>query len=431
MSPGRNKDMSPSRTLGVIAAMAVLSFALVSCTPEAAPVVTPTPTPSPSLAPLPAGDQVLRLGTLLPTTGASAFLAPAQAAGVELAVREINEAGGVLGAPIEVFHRNSGEASGTVLEKSFGELLAKKVDVVIGPSSSVLAARLLPKSEAAGVPLISPAAIAPGLSSASGAGWFFRTVPSAALQGSALAVLLGKTTAQKVALVSFDDATAAAVKKSLTAGLKASKGEVVEQKFDAGTTDLSGVLTAVTAAAPDAVVLVSPFSAMEQNKTLIKGLTAAHLGGAHLWLTSGNLADYSRSLPAGTMKDVNGVLEGAEPDATFVKRVRSAGPAVKDYRYAAEAYDAVILAALAATVANNDSGAAVARNLAAVSSGGIGCASYGECLDVLKTETDIDYNGVSGPLSLDAAGDPASATFGVYRYDAANRYSRLDSVTAG
>ena len=42
---------------------------------------------------------------------------------------------------------------------------------------------------------------------------------------------------------------------------------------------------------------------------------------------------------------------------------------------------------------------------------------------MLKTETDIDYNGASGPVSLDAAGDPASAAFGVYRYDAANRYS--------
>jgi ABC-type branched-subunit amino acid transport system substrate-binding protein len=424
--------MSPSRTLAVVTAMGMLTFGLVSCTAEPAPVTpSPSPTPSASLAPLPAGDHVLRLGTLLPTTGASAFLAPAQAAGVELAVRDINQAGGVLGGPIEVFHRNSGEASGTVLEKSFGELLAKKVDVVIGPSSSALAARLLPKSEAAGVPLISPAAIAPGLSSAAGAGWFYRTVPSAALQGSALAAILAKTASTKVALVSFDDATAAAVKKSLVAGLKASKGEVVEQKFDAGTSDVSSVVTAVVKSAPDAVVLVSPFSAMEQNKALIKGLTAAHLGGAHLWLTSGNLADYSQALPKGTMKDVNGILEGVKPDAAFIKRVLSAGPTVKDYRYAAEAYDAVILAALAATVADNDSGAAVARNITAVSSGGIPCASYGECLEVLKTETDIDYNGASGALSLDAAGDPASATFGVYRYDAANRYSRVDSVTAG
>ena len=65
--------MSPSRTLGVIAAMSVLTFGLVSCTSGPAPVPSPTPSASPSLAPLPAGDRVLRLGTLLPTTGASAF----------------------------------------------------------------------------------------------------------------------------------------------------------------------------------------------------------------------------------------------------------------------------------------------------------------------------------------------------------------------
>ena len=101
-----------------------------------------------------------------------------------------------------------------------------------------------------------------------------------------------------------------------------------------------------------------------------------------------------------------GSWKGAAPDAAFLKRVRSAGPTVKDYRYAAEAYDAVILAALAATVADNDSGAAVARNLTAVSSGGIGCASYGECLDVLKTETDIDYNGASRPAEPGRGGRP-------------------------
>ena len=70
-------------------------------------------------------------------------------------------------------------------------------------------------------------------------------------------------------------------------------------------------------AAPDAVVLVSPFSAMEQNQALITALSAAGLGGAKLWLTSGNLADYSQALPAGLLKDVNGILEGAAPDAAF------------------------------------------------------------------------------------------------------------------
>jgi ABC-type branched-subunit amino acid transport system substrate-binding protein len=206
---------------------------------------------------------------------------------------------------------------------------------------------------------------------------------------------------------------------------------VAHQSFGADTKDFAPVVAAIVKAAPDAVALVSPFSAAAQNQALITALSAAGLGGAKLWLTSGNLADYSQALPAGLLKDVNGILEGAATGDAFNKRVLSAGPAVTDYRYAAEAYDAVMLAALAAIVAHNDSGAAVAGALRSVSSAGIKCLSFGECLDVLKTHKDIDYDGVSGPLTLDAAGDPSPANYGVYRYSAENQYARVGAVLAG
>src|SRR5215217_5822953 len=39
----------------------------------------------------------LKLGSLLPTTGSLAFLGPPEIAGVNLGVKEVNDAGGVLG----------------------------------------------------------------------------------------------------------------------------------------------------------------------------------------------------------------------------------------------------------------------------------------------------------------------------------------------
>ena len=424
--------MSRSRALGLVAAFVAVSFACVSCTsgPSRPPSSSPSASPSPS--PLAPGDGVLRIGTLFPTTGASAFIAPAQVAGVELAVREINEAGGVLGVPVEVFHRDSGDSSGTVLETSFADLLAKKVDVVIGPSSSVLAARLLPKTIDAKIPVISPAAAGVGLTSPANAGWFFRTIPAAALQARALANAVTAAGAKKLAIVAFEDATGSAVTQGLPSAMKAAGGTLVtQQSFGADTTDLAPVVAAVVKAAPEAVALVSPFSATAQTQSLITALSAAGFGGAKLWLTSGNLADYSQALPAGLVNDVNGILEGAAGDDAFNRRVLSAGPSVTDYRYAAEAYDAVMLAALAAIAGHNDSGAAIARDLVSVSSAGIKCLSFGECLDVLKTQKDIDYDGVSGPLTLDAAGDTSSAQYGVYRYNAQNQYSRVGGVRVG
>jgi ABC-type branched-subunit amino acid transport system substrate-binding protein len=403
----------------VAAAIALmLPLTLASCAPEPKPVQhTPKPT-----AAAPSGDGILRIGTLFPTTGAASYIGAAQVAGVEVAIKEINQAGGVLGKPVEVLHRDSGDASTTTAETSFADLIAKKTDVIIGPSSSVLALRLVPKIVEAKVAMISPAATSPALTTANDAGYLFRAIPSDALEGTALGQLLGKTKDVKAALVYFDDDQGNAIHSTFGKAITAAGGKVVlSQKFDASSA-VATLLAAVTKAKPDVVVMASPFSAMEQNKALLTGLSAAGLGGAKTWLTSGDMADYSQALPAGALTNVNGILEGSNPSDAFKARVKAADPAVGDYRYAAEAYDATILAALAATSAKDDSGVAVARTLQSVSAKGIKCLSYGECLDVLKTQTDIDYDGVSGLISFDANGDPQSAHYGVYKYTAENKF---------
>ncbi len=388
----------------------------------------PVPTATASATPLPKGDGVLTIGTLFPTTGATAFLAKSQDAGVELAVREINEASGVNGKPVVVFHQDSGDASTAKAEESLAFLVSKSVDVVIGPSSSILAERLLPAATSAGIVMISPSATSPTLTSLKGGGLLFRTIPSEALEGKALANVIGKS---RVALVYYSDDAGRAVHDMFAAELKANGGELVaSEKFSDTASDAGKIASALTTAKPDVVVLTSPFSAMDKNKEIILALSKAGFGGTKLWLTSQNLADYSQALPEGTLTGVNGILEGASSDAEFQVRVKSADPAVSDFRYAAEAYDATILAALAAIVAGDDSGRSVASALRTVSSSGIKCMSFGECREVLKTRTDIDYDGVSGPISLDDNGDPRSAPYGVYKYGADNKFTFIETVTA-
>jgi ABC-type branched-subunit amino acid transport system substrate-binding protein len=402
----------------------VMVLALASCSPETK-AVKPTPTPKVVSA---SGDGILRIGTLFPATGSASFIGPAQVAGVEVAVKEINLAGGVQGKPAEVLHRDSGDSSSTTAETSFADLVAKKTDVIIGPASSALALRLVPKLIESKIAMIATAATAPAITTARDSGYLFRTTPSDALEGTALGQLLGKTKGVKAALVYFDDDQGNAIHSTFSKALTKSGGTVVtSQKFNAQTIAAT-VLAEVTKSKPDVVVLASPFTAMEQNKALITGLNAASLGGVKLWLTSGAMADYSQALPNGTLTGVNGILEGANPSDAFKARIKAADPNVTDYRYAAEAYDATILAALAASSAKDDSGEAIARTLQSVSETGIKCLSYGECLDVLKTQTDIDYDGVSGLISFDANGDPQAAHYGVYKYDGESRFQLAGST---
>jgi ABC-type branched-subunit amino acid transport system substrate-binding protein len=420
--------MSRSRTLPAALSGVVLSLALVSC--SVAPPTPVPPVPSASSTAAPSGDGVLRIGTLFPSTGTQSYLGGAQAAGVAVAVKEINDAGGVLGKPVEVLARDSGDVSTATIEASIAELMTAKVDVLIGPSSSVLAERVIPKLVAAKLPMISPAATSVRLSSVASGGYFFRTIGSAALEGGALAKTIGGGKA-RIAIVYFDDDMGRAILGTMRAALAATGGLVGVQKIDAATKDLAPIIAAVNSSKPDDVVFVSPFSAMAQNTALITQLTAAGFGGAKLWLTGQNTADYSQAVPVGTLAGVNGILEGAQPTPAFAARVAAVAPAVTDLQYAEESYDATIIAALAATVANDASGAAIAAHLREVSAGGIECTTYGECVDVLKTSTDIDYDGISGATTFDTNGDTSPAAFGLYRYDAANRFSRIGTVIAG
>ncbi len=64
---------------------------------------TPVPTPTPVATPV--GDKTLNIVNLIETAGTLAVFAPAQEAGTELAAREVNDAGGVGGNSVMIWHR--------------------------------------------------------------------------------------------------------------------------------------------------------------------------------------------------------------------------------------------------------------------------------------------------------------------------------------
>ncbi|KQX07896.1 hypothetical protein ASC59_09320 [Leifsonia sp. Root1293] len=98
---------------------------LTGCTAEGEPKPTPTATQTP--APVIPGDGSLRLMTVLDMAGKPADVSQAQVAGVELAVRELDEQGGVLGAPVVVVHRSTSTGAADIVK----ELADRSIDVVL------------------------------------------------------------------------------------------------------------------------------------------------------------------------------------------------------------------------------------------------------------------------------------------------------------
>jgi ABC-type branched-subunit amino acid transport system substrate-binding protein len=147
-----------------------------------------------------------------------------------------------------------------------------------------------------------------------------------------------------------------------------------------------------------------------------------------VYLVDGNIAEYTQ-LAKGLLNGVRGTIPGAKPSTAFQAWLRAFDPKLADYSYAAEAYDATVLNALAAAAANSGQGSAIAAKMADVSKGGTVCRTFAACVALLKQGKDIDYDGQSGRVEFDSLGDVRQAEMGVYEYGKKNTYHPLKFVS--
>jgi hypothetical protein len=109
---------------GLVAAVIVLS----GCSGVGGSVPTPTPVATPL------GDKTLNIVDLLETSGGLAAFAPAQEAGTELAAREVNDAGGVRGNEVMIWHRT--DALPATLTEAAGAVKADAAIVAADPQAA-------------------------------------------------------------------------------------------------------------------------------------------------------------------------------------------------------------------------------------------------------------------------------------------------------
>jgi branched-chain amino acid transport system substrate-binding protein len=183
---------------------------------------------------------------------------------------------------------------------------------------------------------------------------------------------------------------------------------------------------------PDAVLLIS----YDESKKALPALKAKGFNGSNVYLVDGNAIDYSAESFAGYLNGAKATIPGGATSAAFKAKLAAAykkhtGKELKDYTYAAESYDAVMLTALAAQAAGKATGAAIKGQLTKVSLAGKGkvtVTSWAAGLKALKAKKSVNYNGFSGPVEFDANGDPTGAFIGIYRYSAAGTVKLVRTV---
>jgi len=422
----------PTRAWRAAAVLATATLVLTACGGENEAGNEPETTESPEATEAPAakGDGELVVGQLLPQTGDLAFLGPPEFAGVDLAVQEINDAGGVLGKPVKSVRADSGDGSPNIAPGETDNLLSAGADVIVGAASSSVSLSVIDKIVNAGVVQVSPANTSTAFDTYDDKGLYFRTAPSDVLQGAVLANTLVEDGHQNVAILARQDSYGEALANQVEKVFTESGGTIVAKElYDADVKSQTAPINAVAAEDPDAVVLIS----FEEVKTMIPDMITAGIGpkDKQVYFTDGNTSNYGTGadgFPAGTLEGVKATYPGPEVSGEFKDRLLGVDPKLKDFTYGQESYDATIIAALAAVAAEDDAGTSIGAKMQEVSTGGTKCTAFQECADLLADGEDIDYDGASGPLEFNDTGSPSAATIGIYEFDKQNNYQPMTYI---
>jgi branched-chain amino acid transport system substrate-binding protein len=409
-----------------VAVLGVAGLVLTACGGDDETTAEPKDGETTQAEPAAKGDGTLKIGSLLPQTGSLAFLGPPEFAGVDLAIKDINEAGGVLGKDVTVTHSDSGDTSTDTASQSVDRLLSNEVDAIVGAASSSVSLSVIDKIVGNGVLQISPANTSDEFTTYDDKGLYFRTAPPDVLQGRVLGDLILADGNATVGIMALQDAYGTGLAENATKSIEGGGGQVVEQViYDPKAASFSTEVGQIKAADPEAIAVI----AFEETKKIIPELVKQGIGPdtKKIYFVDGNLANYDKDFDEGTLEGVKGTLPGVVAGDEFKARLDEVSPGLDEFAYAAESYDATILVALAAEAAGDDSGESIASQMQAVSAGGEKCTSYADCLALLQDDQDIDYDGVSGPVEFNDAGDPSEASVGIYEYGADNRYTFLEA----
>jgi branched-chain amino acid transport system substrate-binding protein len=370
-------------------------------------------------------DGVLAFGGLLPQTGDLAFLGPPEEAGAQLAIEDINAAGGVLGADATFDPGDSGDTNTDIANQTTDRHLANGVDAIIGAASSGVSFTVIDKITGANVIQFSGANTSPDFTDYDDNGLYFRTAPSDVLQGRVLSDLIVADGNATVGIMARQDPYGEGLLE-FTAGPLAEAGAEVTNDggivYDPAAENFDAEVGEIVAADPDAFVMIG----FEESAQILTSLFEAGYtqGDKNIYLVDGNvgnaLGENFADTP-GILEGVRGTLPSAELSDEFKDRLLEVDPALVDFTYGPEVYDAMIITALAAEVAGTDDPVAVAAEINGVTRDGTTCTTFEECRDLVADGEDIDYDGVGGPYTFGDAGEPTEASFAIQQYGPDNQ----------
>ncbi|MGI9648998.1 MAG: ABC transporter substrate-binding protein, partial [Acidimicrobiia bacterium] len=369
----------------------------------------------------------LSVASILPLTGDLADFGPSMENAVQLAVDQVNAAGGVHGSDVTLFKKDSGTAE-DVARTSANEAIAEGVQAILGGAGSGVTLSLTDLLSQNEIVQISGSATSPQLTSFADNGFLFRTAISDDLQGQVLARLLEDEGVSSVAIMARNDSYGQGLSDAFTAAFSGTVAS--RQDYDATATSFDAeVSNLASAGVTDFICICFP----GEGTVIHQSAFEQGLFDGTRWFYTDGLKD--DPFPEAAFPDNPGQLSGflgTFPTSSDDPAVASAlDQFTADYvaafgsepgPFAVQFYDAALLVMLAAE-SSDGTGVGIRDAMQSVSSGGTAC-SLVDCLELAADGEDIDFIGATGGIEFDSNGDPQGAFYEIWQFnDAGNTES--------
>ena len=364
-----------------------------------------------------AADCKITVGVVMELTGPAGEYGQAGAKSVEMAFRDINDAGGIRGCTLAIDTRDSQSTGSVAVDVATQLVQIAKVPAIIGGIISSVSIPILTSVTApAKVVQISPASSSPTLTSlgreGKTGGIFFRTITSDALQGTAAAKYALDQGFKKIAVVHVNNDFGVNMFGEFKKAYEALGGTIVSTTpYNENQASYQSEATAAMEGEPDGLYLIS---------TPVDGATIARAwisgGGTPKFLLNDgmNSPDFIKSVGAQYLNDAYGTSSGTSPTKSteyFTANYEAFSGGIAASNPAADrSYDAGAILGLAIAAAGSEEPLKIRDAIAKVvdPAGEViyaGKEEFAKGLKLLSEGKPIRYEGVIGPVAFDQYGD--------------------------
>lgn len=409
------------RSAFVLLLAMVAGVALLACSSDEEATATATAEGEATAAPTAAAPAALKIGFLADFSGPLGEFGPEIQKGVELAIKHINEAGGVNGQPVTLVVGDDKTDATAAAEEARRLIEVERVHAIVGPLASGITIAISESiTGPAGVVVISPSATSPAVTKAKDNDFTFRSTTSDAAQGVVLADLAKKDGIEKVGVLYLDDAYGQGLAEAFE-GAFGSAG-VRKAAYQDGA---ASYLAELQAAKADGAEVLVAIGYPTQAQIFIREALENDLFSKFLFVDGTKSEDLIAAVGAEALEGMKGTAPVGGPENAATQAWDAAFQAeygaLPTRPFVREAYDATIAIALAAQKAGSVDGAAIRDALREVA-GPEGARfipgpdGVKAAFDALALGADIDFQGAATTLDWDENGDVTTGYIGIWQY---------------